>query len=324
MQYLLALLVRARRHRVAVTLLGLAVGVVIVGGVLFAETQNVAVTTGLYWAVVTAATVGYGDVIPHDGTGRLIAAGVMLTAIPLLGAVFAQATAVTAALHIRRLLGEDGRVPDNAFRIVYGMHPAVPRLIEELVRAGDQVVLVAQGVDPADLPQGARLIAGDPTSQAVIARSEPQRAEHALLVGEDSDVLVTAVLLGKLSPATPITAVARSASIAGALRELGVANTLSIDELLAHTLAKTLESPHAAELLLRVVDSDTYRLRELVVGDRLAGRPLSAARSESRHLVVGAVHAGAVTLGVDDDPNLDAGDRLLVLTSENLEEGAAA
>ena len=319
MQYLLALFARARRHHVAMTLLVLALAFVIAGGVLFAVTQHVPVTTGLYWAVVTAATVGYGDVIPKDGTGRLIAVGVMLTAIPLLGAVFAQAMAMTAAMHIRRLLGEDVRLPDEIYRIVYGMHPAVPRLLQELVRARDEVVLVAAGVDPANLPRGVRLVAGDPTSEVVIARSHPERAEHALLVGEDSDVLVTAVLLGKLAPSTPITAVARSASIAEALRELGVAHTLSVDELLAHTLAKTLESPHAAELLLRVVDSETYRLRELPVGERWADRPLSAVRAEFGGLVLGAVHQGAVTLGIDSDPSLAADDRLLVLT-----DGAAA
>lgn len=324
MQYLLALFARARRHHVAMTLLGFAVAVVVVGGILFAVTQHIPVTTGLYWAVVTAATVGYGDVIPKDGAGRVIAIAVMLTAIPLLGAVFAQAMAVTAAVHIRRLLGEEGRLPDDTYRIVYGMHPSVPRLLEELVRAGDRVVLVAEGVDAANLPHGVHLLAGNPTTEAVIVRSHPQRAQHALLVGEDSDVLVTAVLLGKISPQTPITALARSASIAGALRELGVAHTLSVDDLLAHTLAKTLESPHAAELLLRVVDSETYRLRELAVGPRWADHTLSAVRAGFSGFVLGAVHQGAVTLGIDDDPSLAADDWLLVLTDQDVADRAIA
>ena len=46
------------------------------------------------------------------------------------------------------------------------------------------------------------------------------------------------------------------------------------------------------------------------------GRPLSAARDEVRGLVLGAVHAGRVMLGVAQDPVLETGDRLLVLQAD--------
>ena len=62
------------------------------GGLMFASTEHVPATTGLYWAITTATTVGYGDVVPRDSAGRLIAVVVMLGAIPLLGAAFAAAT----------------------------------------------------------------------------------------------------------------------------------------------------------------------------------------------------------------------------------------
>jgi len=65
------------------------VACVVAGGALFAMTQHIAFTTGLYWAITTATTVGYGDVIPHNPAGRLVASAVMLTTIPLLASVFA-------------------------------------------------------------------------------------------------------------------------------------------------------------------------------------------------------------------------------------------
>ena len=49
---------------------------------------------GLWWAVQTVTTVGYGDVTPADPVGRSIAAIVMLTGIGFLTVVTAAITAV--------------------------------------------------------------------------------------------------------------------------------------------------------------------------------------------------------------------------------------
>jgi len=41
----------------------------------------------LWWSFVTATTVGYGDISPSTGAGRLVAVGLMLTGIGLIGMV---------------------------------------------------------------------------------------------------------------------------------------------------------------------------------------------------------------------------------------------
>ncbi len=44
---------------------------------------------GLWWAFVTITTVGYGDYFPVTGTGQLVAVGVMIGGIALIGVVTA-------------------------------------------------------------------------------------------------------------------------------------------------------------------------------------------------------------------------------------------
>jgi voltage-gated potassium channel len=82
--------------------------VTIVCGVLIwlvdpADFENVGV--GLWWAVQTVTTVGYGDEVPRNVAGRTVAAFLMLSGIGFLTVVTA---AITAALieSVRRRLGD--------------------------------------------------------------------------------------------------------------------------------------------------------------------------------------------------------------------------
>ena len=50
-------------------------------------------TDGLWWAVVTTTTVGYGDITPKTGTGRLIAVALMLAGTALIATIAASVSA---------------------------------------------------------------------------------------------------------------------------------------------------------------------------------------------------------------------------------------
>jgi voltage-gated potassium channel len=60
------------------------------------------VWVGLWWAVQTVTTVGYGDVVPHQRGGRVIAAGLMLVGIAFLTVITAMITAALVEVLRRR------------------------------------------------------------------------------------------------------------------------------------------------------------------------------------------------------------------------------
>ncbi len=286
------------------------------GAAAFSVTQSIGYGTALYWAITTATTVGYGDITPANTAGRIVASGVMLTTIPLFASGFAVLAGAVASAHLRRLLGMERAEAKGGEVLILGLHRAVVGAARELVAAGREVIVVTKA-DPSTLPPGVKVVGADPLSEEGVRGCSPEKAMQILIAGEDdAAVLVTAVLAHRFAPDVPTLAIASSKAVTGALRELGIAAALSADELLTPTVAKSLEAPHAGELLLSLVGSEGFRLQELPVGDEAAGRRLSEQIREDGGMVLGAVHGGKVLMSVAGDPVLDAADQLLVLVPE--------
>lgn len=61
----------------------------------------------LWWAIVTATTVGYGDIIPVTWQGRALAVMLMLTGVGLIGVVASSLSAALVALDVEHAAGGD-------------------------------------------------------------------------------------------------------------------------------------------------------------------------------------------------------------------------
>ena len=303
---------RLGRYRIYV-LIATSIAIIVVGAILFSLTQHISLGLALYWSITTATTVGYGDVTPHDSAGRVIAAGVMLTTIPIVGAVFALAAGASVLARIRRLLGMETDPPAKAYTAVYGAHPLIPRVLDDLQQVKDPIMLVAPA-RPAGLSEDVHFLAGDPTDETLIRRSKPANANRALIACEsDADTLVIAVAIHAQAPDLEVFALTQSRAVARALRELGVSHTIATDELIGHTIAKSLETPGAGHLIMELVGSSKYQLVEESVGSQFVAQPLSAARGRAGALVLGIRRGDKVDLGVAQDPVLADGDSLIVL-----------
>jgi hypothetical protein len=114
--------------RRALALLALAGAVILAGAVLIAATWHLPYPHALYCAIGNAATDGC-DALPRTGAGQLAAVAVMLTAVPLLAAVFALATGAHVLHRWNRHHGRDleqiRETAEKAHRIAADTHKAL-------------------------------------------------------------------------------------------------------------------------------------------------------------------------------------------------------
>lgn len=104
-----------RSNRILLYIGGVTLGLSVVAGFLMHWIDRDAfptVGTGVWWAVVTFSTVGYGDVVPTDPLGRTVASVVMVFAITFIAILTALVTSALVTAEQRRQ--EAARGADDA------------------------------------------------------------------------------------------------------------------------------------------------------------------------------------------------------------------
>ena len=98
-------------RRAAVIIAGFTLLITVGGGILervFDHREFHTIGRGLWFALQTVTTVGYGDVTPRQANGRFIAAVVMLSGIGFLAVITASVTASLIESSRRRFAAQSG------------------------------------------------------------------------------------------------------------------------------------------------------------------------------------------------------------------------
>jgi polar amino acid transport system substrate-binding protein len=86
----------------------------------FSRTYVPGVFEGMYWALVTASTIGYGDKVPHRWSGRLVAAIVIILSLPLFGCFIAQLSSDLTLQRLQSNIHGPEDLPGKRVAVVHG------------------------------------------------------------------------------------------------------------------------------------------------------------------------------------------------------------
>ncbi|MBN1997916.1 NAD-binding protein [candidate division KSB1 bacterium] len=151
---------------------------------------------GVWWALVTMTTVGYGDKVPVTTGGRIIAALVMFSGVALVSFF----TATVSSIFITKRLNEGKGLSKIRFRnhiVIVGWNSSVERIIRsirnDVIRENRSIVLVNQRkpelIDPILLMFNElqiKFVYGDVTDDVVLNRANIAQAFAAVIVPDES------------------------------------------------------------------------------------------------------------------------------------------
>ena len=131
-------------------LLSSVVALVIVSGVLFSHLEDgYSVSEGVWWAIVTATSVGYGDVVPASGLGRLVATLLMVAGISFVALL----SAATAA-YLVDIEGEEEQ--EDLLQRIREQQNREQKIQEQLHEVNDRLqhleTLLSSGREPGGAP----------------------------------------------------------------------------------------------------------------------------------------------------------------------------
>ena len=276
--------------------------------------------TAVYWALVTMATVGYGDVVvTHDVLGYAIAGATAVMGIATYMLVISTLTDTFFSATLKKTLGR-GKMKKKI--LVIGTSPSCREAIDELVVSGyADITGWVLHKEPKALPP-VDFVVGDYTEETLL-RAGVRNAEKIILCLEnDSSTLHLTLLIRRLNRRAKILALVNDPSTAELLKELGITDILT-HSLLGRIAALAIFEPTIIMFVRDVVTSKgKAELTEVIVAeDGLTIGQLEKMlmkKSEGYRFEIIAVRRDSdIIYAPENDMVLRSGDRLVVLKTKS-------
>ena len=300
---------------------------------------------GLWWAMVTLTTVGYGDISPLTGIGRIIGGTLMVVGMFTL-ALFAGIVSQTLLSSVLSLREEQFRMSSTMKHLVIcGYSSSSRSLLNTIEEEFDfntmKPIILAPFERPPNIPVDFEWIQGDPTKESELDKVRLVYAEACIIVADqhnnpqtaDARTILTIFTLRSYLNKHPITKTRQKPiTIAVEILEeenITHAQTAGADEIVSSTklgysmLSHAVNQRGSAKILDSLVSAKSQNL--YVISD-IENYPLnktfSTVQQELRLcygiLVIGIRQNGIDQINPPDNTIVNPGDCIIYLSSDSI------
>ncbi len=283
--------------------------------------EDVDFPTAMYWALITMATVGYGDVVvTHDALGYAVAGATAIMGIATYTLVISTLADAFFYTTLKKALGR-GKLRKKI--LVIGSTPSCREAIEELVLSGLGDVVGWVTAKEPKAPPSVDFVVG-PYNEETLRRAGVTYAEKAILcLKDDSTTLHLVLLMKKMNKRIKMLVLVSDPSTAELLKELGVGDILT-HSLLGRIAASAVFEPTVIRFVSEVVTAKGgAELSEVIVTeDGLTiddvEKTLIRTHPGYRFEVIAVRRGEFMIYAPRHDMKLAAGDRLVILKARSM------
>lgn len=259
--------------------------------------------TFVYYYMVTASSIGYGDLSPSTELGRVIA---VVYLIPFAFALFAAFITKLVSIMLKELekikngLGNFSDYQNHLVIVGY-----VPKRTDRLIRelstsysSKDIVVVSACGQAPSI--SNAHWVKADSLANLPdLVRSGIKTADRVVIMGEnDQETLLASLAVNSLIKTKHVVAYFDNHETA-AILEKNCANIETVTDNTVDQLGRALEDPGSSHVIANLVSvADPVSLRSAQLNNRNPNRVIYV-----KHLAVAMLNAGATLVGYGSKEN---------------------
>ncbi|MBI1355456.1 MAG: hypothetical protein GC160_14010 [Acidobacteria bacterium] len=283
-----------------------------------------------WWFIVTATTVGYGDISPATLGGRATAVVIMLLGVGLIAITVAKIAEEVVDFGKRRLRGLM-KLDETGHLVILGYCPGetealVRELLTDRTEAGD-IVLCATDPEENPMPDCVKYVRGDISSDEVLDRACVSRASRILVhCLDDNETLVVTLAARSVNRTAHIVArIEKEASERHLKRidpEIECVRSLSI-ALMVHAVQDRGTTAVIASLLSHGSDDTVFRMELPASAKSWQFGPLQRAFKEKLDVTLFAIAGRGGLQDLDVNPTsgktIDAGSCLFYIAQSRLD-----
>jgi voltage-gated potassium channel len=253
----------------------------------FVLVEGWSVYDAFYMTVITAYTVGYGEVHPLGPTGRLVAIGLILGGTGTLAYGMSMVTALVVEGELRNILGkrrmEKVLARLSGHVIVCGMGESGRHVIEEFRLTRQPCAVIER--DPAGVKRMERfkeipLVEGDATDEETLSRARIETARGLVTtLPSDKDNLYVILTAREMNPRLRIVSRAIADESHEKLKKAGADAVVSANRIGGLRMASEMIRPHVVSFLDTMLRDSGGSIRfeeaEVPAGSSAVGRTLA-------------------------------------------------